>query len=142
MGGRQLPGPLGGTARARRTAADSGRLIAEPPRHEVQDESRFGPARPATSADCLPHEFLSATVSIQLDGIDQRHTEFDSKAERSNFIRAPAWILGHVPSALPVHANLLSRWKCYLPESCKHRRDGYPSVILHGRSCPRYLCRA
>jgi len=65
--------------------------------------------RVAAPLDRLADQLLGAAVRIHLRRIDQGHAEIDAEAQCRDFVRAPAEIFGHVPSALPENRDFLAR---------------------------------
>jgi hypothetical protein len=50
-----------------------------------------------TPVDCLADEFLGCAPAIHLGGIDQRHAEVETKAQRRDLVRPALRVIAQVP---------------------------------------------
>src|SRR5207244_9120750 len=59
----------------------------------------------ALAGDRLGRDFFGAAVAVDLGGIDERHPEIDTEAQRRDFIIVRALLFAHASGALAKRGN-------------------------------------
>jgi hypothetical protein len=65
----------------------------------------------APAADGFGDQFLRGAVTIHLGGIDQRHAEVETRAQRLDFVGAPLAVFPQFPRALAQGGNAGTVWQ-------------------------------
>ena len=90
--------------------------------------------------DGLAPRLLGLALAIHLGGVDERHTELDTEAQRGDLLAPAPAVAGHLPGALSKRRALLATRQLHAPFGFILARAVPPFVgIPAGRSDWRYL---